>query len=57
MKLDKATMRKIQWLIVFTVLVIFCFFRFDLVMALLRGLARLLTPFALGAAMVFCCLF
>ena len=53
MKLDKATMRKIQWLIVFTVLVIFCFFRFDLVMALLRGLARLLTPFALGAAMAF----
>lgn len=53
MKLDKASVRKIEWLIFFSVLVVFCFFRFDLVLAVVRGLLRLLTPFALGAAMAF----
>lgn len=53
MKLDKATMHKIEWLIVFTVLVVVCFFRFDLVLALLQGAVRLLTPFLLGGAMAF----
>ena len=53
MKLDKPTMHKIEWLIVFTALVIVCFFRFDLVVRVVRALARLLTPFALGGAMAF----
>lgn len=53
MKLDKATVRKIEWLIFFGVLVVFCFFRFDLALAVIRGLIRLLTPFALGGAMAF----
>lgn len=29
MRLDKKTMHKIEWLIVFTVLVIICCFRFE----------------------------
>lgn len=53
MKLDKATMHKIEWLIVFTALVVVCFFRFDLVVSVIQGIARLLTPFALGGAMAF----
>ena len=53
MKLDKATMHKIEWLIFFTVLIVVCFFRFDLVLALIRGIIRLLTPFLLGCAIAF----
>lgn len=53
MRLDKKNMHKIEWLIVFTVLVIICCFRFDLVAAVIKGIIRLLTPFMLGAAMAF----
>lgn len=48
MRLDKKTMHKIEWLIVFTVLVIICCFRFDLVAAVVKGIIRLLTPLCWG---------
>ena len=53
MKLDKKTMRNIQWLIVFTVMVIVICFKIDSVMAGVQYVIALLSPFLLGAAMAF----
>ena len=53
MKLDKPTMLKIGGLIVFTVLMVACCFRFDVVIAVVTGLIGLLTPFLMGLVMAF----
>lgn len=51
MKLDKQTMFKIGGLIVFTVLVVACCFRFDVVISIITGLIGLFTPFLIGLVM------
>lgn len=53
MNLDKKTMRNIQWLIVFTVMVIVICFKIDSVMAGVQYVIALLSPFLVGAAMAF----
>lgn len=53
MNLDKKTMRNIQWLIVFTVIVIVICFKIDSVMAGVQYVIALLSPFLVGAAMAF----
>lgn len=53
MKLDKQTMFKIGGLIVFTVLVVACCFRFDVVISIITGLIGLFTPFLIGLVMAF----
>lgn len=53
MKLDRKTMGKICELILFTVLVVVCCFRFEVVVALIRGIVSLFTPFLLGLVMAF----
>lgn len=53
MDLDKKTMRNIQWLILFTVLIIVICFKIDSVLSLLRYCVALLSPFLVGAAMAF----
>lgn len=53
MNLDKKTMRNIQWLIVFTIVLIVLCFKIDSVLSVLKYILALLSPFLLGAAMAF----
>lgn len=53
MKLDKKTMGKICSLILFTVLVVVCCFRFEVVVGLVKGIVGLFTPFLMGLVTAF----
>lgn len=53
MKLDKKTMLKICGLILFTILVIVCCFRFDVVVSIITSLIGLFTPLLIGLVLAF----
>lgn len=53
MELNKENMRKIRGLILFTALLIACFWKYDVVFALIKFLFGVIFPFVLGGAMAF----
>lgn len=53
MNLDKKTMRNIQWLIIFTVLVVVICFKINSILSVMKYIITLLSPFLVGAAMAF----
>lgn len=53
MNLDKKTIHNIQWLIVFTILVVVLCFKIDSLLSILKYILALLSPFLIGAAVAF----
>lgn len=53
MELSKETVKKIRGLIIFTALLIACFWKYDLVVAILRFVFGIIFPFVLGGAIAF----
>ena len=53
MTLDKETLKKLRWLIVFTILVFAAVWNLDIVISALQFLIGILAPFLLGAAIAF----
>lgn len=53
MELNKETMRKIRGLILFTALLIACFWKYDVVLSLIKFVFGVIFPFVLGGAMAF----
>lgn len=53
MEWNKKTIRQIEWLIVFTVLVVALCFKLDVVLGALKYVLGLITPFIVGMAMAF----
>ena len=53
MELDKKTMRKIKELIIFTVMIIACFWKYDVVLTFLEFVLHVVFPFILGGAIAF----
>ena len=51
--LDRDTIRKIQKLIVFTLLILVGLWRFDVVVGAARFILHILSPFLLGGAIAF----
>ena len=53
MELNKETIHKIKGLIVFTAVVIMCFWKYDVVMKVFRFVFNIIYPFVLGGAIAF----
>ncbi len=53
MILDKQTLKKLRWLIVFALLAFVVLWRFDKVVSLISSIGGILAPFILGAAIAF----
>lgn len=53
MELSKETVKKIRGLIIFTAVLIACFWKYDLVVAILRFVFNVIFPFVLGGAIAF----
>lgn len=53
MELSKETVKKIRGLIIFTALLIACFWKYDFVVAILRFVFGIIFPFVLGGAIAF----
>lgn len=53
MELNKETMRKIRGLILFTALLIACFWKYDVVLSLIKFIFGVIFPFVLGGAIAF----
>lgn len=53
MELDKETMKKIRSLIVFTVLLLVCVWKYEMVGAVLSYILNIISPFLLGGAIAF----
>lgn len=53
MELNKETMKKIKEIILFTAILIACFWKYDVVVSLLRFIFGVIFPFVLGGAIAF----
>ena len=53
MELSKENLKKIRGIILFTALIIACFWKYDVVMAVLKFIFSVLFPFILGGAIAF----
>ena len=53
MELNKETMKKIKEIILFTAILIACFWKYDVVFSLLRFIFGVIFPFVLGGAIAF----
>jgi hypothetical protein len=53
MELNKSNLKKIRGIIVFTAIVIACFWKYDVVFAILKFAFGILFPFILGGAIAF----
>ena len=53
MELDQKTMRKIKEIILFTVIVVACLWKYDVVLKVLKFAFHVIFPFVLGGAFAF----